>query len=82
MKLATFDSGAGPELGAVIADRIVPLNRAAPGLPSDMIGLIAAWPRIEGEVRAIAAAGEAPWPWAPSACSLPSAVPARSWPLA
>jgi 2-keto-4-pentenoate hydratase/2-oxohepta-3-ene-1,7-dioic acid hydratase in catechol pathway len=58
MKLATFDSGAGPELGAVIADRIVPLNRAAPGLPSDMIGLIAAWPRIEGEVRAIAAAGE------------------------
>lgn len=57
MKLATFQAGGAPQLGAVAGDRIVPLNAAAPGLPSDMTGLIAAWPRIEGEVRAVAAAG-------------------------
>lgn len=53
MKLATFQAGAAPELGAVVGDRIVPLNRAAPGLPSDMTGLITAWPQAENEVRAI-----------------------------
>lgn len=57
MKLATFDAGAAPQLGAVIGDRIVPLNAAAPGLPTDMIGLIAAWPQVKGEVRRIAGAG-------------------------
>ena len=56
MKLATFQAGAAPELGAVVGDRIVPLNRAAPGLPSDMTGLITAWPQAENEVRAIAEA--------------------------
>jgi 2-keto-4-pentenoate hydratase/2-oxohepta-3-ene-1,7-dioic acid hydratase in catechol pathway len=55
MKLATFEAGAGPELGVVDGDRIIPLNRAAPGLPADMTGLIAAWSRIETQVRAIAA---------------------------
>lgn len=57
MKLATFTAGGAPELGAVTGDRIVPLNRAAPGLPADMIGLIKAWPTIEAEVRRIADAG-------------------------
>ncbi|WP_068876587.1 MULTISPECIES: fumarylacetoacetate hydrolase family protein [unclassified Phenylobacterium] len=57
MKLATFDAGAAPQLGAVVGDRIVPLNAAAPGLPADMIGLIAAWPQVAGEVRRIAEAG-------------------------
>ena len=57
MKLATFTTGGAPELGVVTGDRIVPLNRAAPGLPADMIGLIKAWPTVEAEVRAIAAAG-------------------------
>lgn len=57
MKLATFDAGSAPQLGAVIGDRIVPLNAAAPGLPTDMIGLIAAWPQVKGEVRRIAGAG-------------------------
>ena len=57
MKLATFDAGAGPQLGAVSADRIVPLHRAAPGLPGDMIGLISIWPAAEEEVRCIAEAG-------------------------
>lgn len=57
MKLATFKAGAAPQLGAVTGDRIVPLNAAAPGLPGDMIGLIAAWPRVEAEVRRLAEAG-------------------------
>lgn len=54
MKLATFDAGAGPQLGAVVGDRIAPLNAAAPGLPADMTGLIAAWPKVEAEVRRLA----------------------------
>jgi ureidoglycolate lyase len=57
MKLATFDAGAGPQLGAVTADRIVPLRNAAPGLPGDMIGLISTWRTAEGDVRRIAEAG-------------------------
>jgi ureidoglycolate lyase len=57
MKLATFDAGAGPELGVVAGDLMVPLNRGAPALPSDMMGLIAAWPTLRAEVRGIAGAG-------------------------
>jgi 2-keto-4-pentenoate hydratase/2-oxohepta-3-ene-1,7-dioic acid hydratase in catechol pathway len=57
MKLATFEAGAGPQLGVVVEGRIVPLSQGAPGLPGEMIGLISAWPRVEGEVRRIAAAG-------------------------
>jgi ureidoglycolate lyase len=57
MKLATFDAGAGPQLGAVTRDRIVPLNQSAPGLPGDMIGLISAWQTAEADVRRIADAG-------------------------
>lgn len=57
MKLATFDIGGAPQLGAVTDGKIVPLNAAAPGLPEDMIGLIAAWPDIAGEVRRVAEAG-------------------------
>jgi 2-keto-4-pentenoate hydratase/2-oxohepta-3-ene-1,7-dioic acid hydratase in catechol pathway len=57
MKLATFTAGAAPELGAVVGERIVCLSRAAPGLASDMIDLIARWPTVEGEARRIAQAG-------------------------
>jgi len=58
MKLATFDAGAGGELGVVADGRITPLGRNAPSLPTEMIALIAAWPQVEADVRAIAAAGE------------------------
>ncbi len=58
MKLATFETGAVPQLGAVVGERIVPLNQTAPGLPGDMIGLIAAWKTVEREVRAIADAAK------------------------
>jgi 2-keto-4-pentenoate hydratase/2-oxohepta-3-ene-1,7-dioic acid hydratase in catechol pathway len=57
MKLATFEAGAGPQLGAVTGERVVPLGAAAPGLPGDMIGLIGVWPAAAGEVRRIAEAG-------------------------
>ena len=62
MKLATFEAGAASQLGAVVGDHIIPLNSAAPGLPSEMTLLIAAWPKIKGEVRRIAevAAGALP----------------------
>ena len=56
MKLATFTAGGAPELGAVIGDRIVPLNRGS-SLPGDMIGLIKGWSSVEAEVRRIANAG-------------------------
>ena len=59
MKLATFEAGGIPQLGAVLGDRIVPLNSAAPGLPSEMIALIGAWHELQSEVRAIADRGEA-----------------------
>ena len=57
MKLATFEAGAAAQLGVVTGDQIVPLNSTAPGLPSEMIGLIAAWPQLEATARSIATAG-------------------------
>jgi 2-keto-4-pentenoate hydratase/2-oxohepta-3-ene-1,7-dioic acid hydratase in catechol pathway len=57
MKLVTYEAGAAPQLGAVADGKVVPLSATAPGLPAEMIGLIAAWPKIEREVRRIVAAG-------------------------
>lgn len=57
MRLVTFAAGPAPQLGAVVEDRVVPLNAADPALPADMIGLISAWPELAADVRAIAAAG-------------------------
>ena len=55
MKLARFTAGGAPELGIVTSDaQIVSLTRAAPSLARDMIELIARWPQVEGEVRALA----------------------------
>jgi 2-keto-4-pentenoate hydratase/2-oxohepta-3-ene-1,7-dioic acid hydratase in catechol pathway len=54
MKLARFTAGGTPELGLVQGERIVPINRAAPGLPRDMTDLIAAWSRVEADVRTLA----------------------------
>lgn len=58
MKLATFDAGAGDELGAVVGDAVIPLSRAAPALGADMRALIAVWGVTEAEVRRIATAGQ------------------------
>ncbi|WGM40667.1 fumarylacetoacetate hydrolase family protein [Caulobacter sp. NIBR1757] len=55
MKLATFEAGGPAQLGAVVGDRIVPLNTG--GLPGEMIQLIAAWDEAEAEVRRLAEAG-------------------------
>lgn len=56
MRLANFEAGGTVQLGAVTGDHIVPLNAVAPGLPSNMIDLIAAWPQAQNQVRAIASA--------------------------
>jgi ureidoglycolate lyase len=49
MKLATFDSGAGQHIGAVVGDALVDLTAA--GLPASMIALIADWAQLAGKVR-------------------------------
>jgi len=55
MKLARFDGGRGPQLGAVVAgDRVVPLG----ALAADMTDLIARWDELKGEAARIAEAGE------------------------
>lgn len=54
MKLATFTTGSASELGAVAGQKIVPLNRILPQLPTDMIGLIQSWPAVEAAVRVAA----------------------------
>ena len=54
MKLATFTTGSASELGAVVGQKIVPLNRILPQLPTDMIGLIQSWPAVEAAVRVAA----------------------------
>jgi ureidoglycolate lyase len=65
MKLVTFQAGGAPELGVVADDgRIVPISRAAPGLAAGMIDLIARWPKVEGEVRRIAAEAAGAIPFA------------------
>jgi 2-keto-4-pentenoate hydratase/2-oxohepta-3-ene-1,7-dioic acid hydratase in catechol pathway len=57
MKLATFEAGGPAQLGVIVDHRIIPINQAAPGLPGDMAGLIAAWAKAQGAVRAIALLG-------------------------
>jgi len=57
MKLATFDAGQGPELGAVDGADIVSLSRAAPRLATGMTDLIARWSTVEGEARRAAQHG-------------------------
>jgi ureidoglycolate lyase len=58
MKLATFTAGGSPELGLVQDDRLVSISRAAPSLAAGMIELIARWPTVERDVRAIADTAE------------------------
>ena len=77
MKFATFTAGAGSRLGAVVDDHIVPL--AAPGLPADMTGLIAAWPQVEAEIRRLAAAGQDALPLAGVRLLAPIPRPGKIW---
>lgn len=57
MKLATFRAGSAPEIGVVAGENVISLTRAAPGLASDMIDLIARWDVVARDVRRIAQAG-------------------------
>lgn len=54
MKLASFETDSAVRIGIVSGDSLVDLSQAAPGLPSDMAALIAAWPKAESEVRRLA----------------------------
>ena len=66
MKLATFTAGGAPELGLVMAEGMIPLSRLRPALGGDMISLIAGWPELEREVRAlplISASDRGPHRW-------------------
>jgi ureidoglycolate lyase len=49
MKLVTFEAEGAERIGAVVGDGIVDLTQKA--FPTTMIGLIAAWRDIEGDVR-------------------------------
>ena len=59
MKLVTFEADGKTRTGIAVEGGVIDLARAAPGVPTDMIGLIGEWPRIEGNLRRIAA-GTAP----------------------
>ena len=53
MKLCTFHHAGSLRVGAVVGDEIVDLSEAAPELPRDLVGLLAAG---EGALRAAEAA--------------------------
>jgi 2-keto-4-pentenoate hydratase/2-oxohepta-3-ene-1,7-dioic acid hydratase in catechol pathway len=56
VRLVTFEAGAGERVGAFVdvagEQQVLDLSVAAPGLPADMIGLLAAGPAALGRVRA------------------------------
>jgi 2-keto-4-pentenoate hydratase/2-oxohepta-3-ene-1,7-dioic acid hydratase in catechol pathway len=51
MRLASFAVDGRRRIGAVVGDGIIDLQRARPGLPADMIGLIENWPDFASTVR-------------------------------
>jgi len=53
MKLATFEANAQESAGIVVGNGLIDLSQAAPRMPRDMIGLIAAWPQAQSELRAL-----------------------------
>jgi 2-keto-4-pentenoate hydratase/2-oxohepta-3-ene-1,7-dioic acid hydratase in catechol pathway len=57
MKLATFSVAGDQRLGLVEGDRVTLLSERIPGLPKDMIGLIAAWSELSRKIEAIKPAG-------------------------
>jgi len=53
VKLVTFEAAGTERIGVAAGEGIIELSQAS--VPSDMVGLIAAWPKLEGEVRRYAA---------------------------
>jgi len=51
LKLATFSTTSGLELGLVNEDRVLPLTRAAPGVPRSMVELIRRWADFSGDLQ-------------------------------
>ena len=58
MKLTTFSVAGDRRLGLVDGDRVTTLTDRIPGLPKDMIGLIAAWEDLSREVAALKPTGD------------------------
>lgn len=53
MKLATFETGGRERIGLICDDALIDLSQANAALPQDMRALIAAWPDVASEVRAL-----------------------------
>ena len=64
MKLATFSQAGSTRIGVVRGDELVDLSAAAPELPRDMIGFLAAGPRARQRAGEAAAASGAQIPLA------------------
>ncbi len=58
MKIARFDAGQGAEIGIVTDQGLVPVGRAAPQLPNDMIAIIAGWDQFQAEFQRLSTTGE------------------------
>jgi len=58
MKLTTFSVAGDRRLGLVDGDRVTTLSDRIPGLPKDMIGLIAAWDELSRKVGALKPAAD------------------------
>jgi 2-keto-4-pentenoate hydratase/2-oxohepta-3-ene-1,7-dioic acid hydratase in catechol pathway len=54
MKLASFERDGGIHVGIVADGGLIDVAKAAPDLPHDMIGIIAAWPGIAARMQTIA----------------------------
>jgi len=59
MKLATYDAGQGARTAIVKGDGLIDIGRAMPDAPATMIGVIAAWDRLEPALRRVAAEAKA-----------------------
>ncbi|HVU21754.1 MAG TPA: fumarylacetoacetate hydrolase family protein [Rhizomicrobium sp.] len=53
MKLATFEAEGRERVGIIRGDAVIDLSQAMPAIPRDMAALIAAWPRVERDLRAL-----------------------------
>jgi 2-keto-4-pentenoate hydratase/2-oxohepta-3-ene-1,7-dioic acid hydratase in catechol pathway len=74
MKLATFQTaGSRPRPGIVVADGIIDLSLHLADAPTDMIGLIEAWPLLKAKLDSLAAGQKADFPL--SAVTLLAPVP-------
>jgi 2-keto-4-pentenoate hydratase/2-oxohepta-3-ene-1,7-dioic acid hydratase in catechol pathway len=75
MKLVTFTESNSTRVGLVVEGGIVDLSKTDASLPKDMVGLIAAWPKVKATV---ASAASRKADFALSAVTLQAPVPRPS----